>query len=141
MILPDSNVWVGGLVLIDQRYVDLRVDSVIRLRLAEIERLQMSRGKSEWLTVGLPMLGASLGAAVAPVLMEESLACQTGGASSQECGSEVPKPLIGAATGAIVFMIVGDLLATERWIELDIAGFEGTIGVVLGLRAWFRTQR
>ena len=141
MILPDSNVWVGRLVLLDNRYLDLRLDSVIRLRLDRIERLEKSRGKSAWLTLGLPLAGAALGAIVAPILMEESLACRTGAVDQRECGSEAPKPLIGAAVGAIVFMLVGNLVAEERWVELDISEYEGSVGLKLGARVRFRVGK
>ena len=138
---PPSRVWVGDLVLIDYRYLDLRIDTVIRVRLGDIDRLEISRGRSEWLTVGMPMLGASLGAIIAPALMQESIACDAGGGSSLECGSEAPKPLIGAAVGAVVFMLVGNLLAEERWMELDIGEYEGRVGVVLGTRVRFRVGK
>jgi hypothetical protein len=80
------------------------------------------------------MAGAALGALIAPALMQESITCQAGGGSSTECGSEAPKPLIGAAVGAVVFMLLGNLIAEERWMELDIREYEGTVGASLGLR-------
>jgi hypothetical protein len=86
----------------------------------------------------MPVLGASLGAILAPALMPESLECQAGGGSSQECGSESPKPLIGAAVGGIVFMLIGNLVGEERWVELDISEYEGALALSLGARMWFR---
>jgi hypothetical protein len=120
--------------MIDHRYLDLRIDTVVRFRLRDIDRLEISRGKSEWLTVGMPVAGAALGALVAPALMQESIACSAGGGSNLYCGSEAPKPLIGAAVGAVVFMLVGNLIAEERWLELDIGEYEGSVGVMLGGR-------
>jgi len=134
---PPSRVWVGDLVLLDHRYLELRIDTVIQLRLDRIDKLELSRGRSEWLTVGMPMLGAALGALIAPALMQESITCQAGGGSSSECGSEAPKPLIGAAVGALAFMLVGNLIAKERWMELDIGEYEGRVGVALGMRVRF----
>jgi hypothetical protein len=138
---PPSRVWVGDLVLLDHRYLELRIDTVIQLRLDRIDKLELSRGKSEWITVGIPMLGAALGAIIAPALMQESITCQAGGGSVTECGSEAPKPLIGAAVGGLAFMLVGNLLAEERWMELDIREYEGTVGVALGARVRFRVGR
>ena len=89
----------------------------------------------------MPMLGAALGAFIAPALMQESLACKTGALDQRECGSDTPKPLIGAAVGAIVFLLVGNLLAEERWMELDLGEYEGAVGVALGVRLRFRASR
>jgi hypothetical protein len=128
MTLPDTSVWVGGLVTLDRSSLVLRVDSAnptVRLDLGSIERLEVSRGKDPLLTIGLPVAGAIGGALLAPLLNGEPLACREDLVDDPACRSETPVPLIGAAAGTIVGLIVGNVAARERWLEIPSASWKG----------------
>jgi hypothetical protein len=131
MLLPDTAVWVGKLVVLADRHLVLAVDSAhprLRLPLREIERLEISRGHDPLLTIGGPIAGAVLGAVLVPALTEESVKCAADAANDPECQSETPEPLIGAAAGAIVFNILARLVARERWAEVPLgAGLAVTV--------------
>ncbi len=134
MAHPDTSVWTGGLVTLEERYLVLRVDSAnptARLDLRTIERLERSRGRDPLLTIGLPLVGAAVGAVVGPLLSDEPLACREDLVDDPACRSETPGPLIGAAVGAIAGAVLGGLVATERWQEIPIASL---MGVTVSLR-------
>jgi hypothetical protein len=137
MAHPDTSIWTGRLVTLGERYLVLRVDSAnptVRLDLRTIERLEVSRGRDPLLTVGLPIAGAAVGAAVGPLLNEESLACREDLVDDPACRSETPAPLVGAAVGAILGAVLGNLVATERWHEIPLTSLMGvTVSLRLGL--------
>jgi len=142
MVLPDTSVWVGGLVTLGQGSLVLRVDSAnptVRLDLRSIERLEVSRGKDPLLTIGLPVAGAIGGALLAPLLDGEPLVCRENLVDDPACRGEVPVPLIGAAAGTSVGIIVGSVAARERWLEIPSASWKG-VTVSVRIRHGFNSQ-
>jgi len=142
MTLPDTSVWVGSLVTLDRNSLVLRVDSAtptVRLDLGSIERLEVSRGKDPLLTIGLPVAGAIGGALLAPLLNSEPLACRENLVDDPACRSEVPVPVIGAAAGTMFGLLVGSLVARERWLEIPSASWKG-VTVSIRIRRGFNIQ-
>lgn len=138
MAHPDTSVWIGGLVTLDERYLVLTVDSAnptVRLDLRTVERLEVSRGRDPLLTIGLPVMGALSGALLAPLLDDEPLACQENLVDDPACQSETPVPIIGAAAGTILGVIVGNLVARERWLEIPSASWSG-VTVSIRVAEW-----
>jgi hypothetical protein len=128
MAPPDSMVWTGYLVTIDDRLLVLRaVDSApeMRLWLRQIERLDVSRGHDPLLTTGGPIAGAVLGTLLAPALIRDPARCDAA-PDDPACAYETPKRAIGAAAGAVLFGIATNLLAKERWVEFPLEGWVGT---------------
>ena len=123
MLPPDTNVWVGRLILYDSDVIHLRTVPAgeISLQLDSIERLEVSRGPNPLLIFGAPTLGAGLGVIIGPALMRGSIECEAHAILDEQCGSLTPKTVIGAAVGAVVLGFTGSLIARERWAEVHFS--------------------
>jgi len=123
MAPPDTNVWVGRLIVYDSDVIRLRTVPAgeISLQLDSIERLEVSRGPNPLLVFGAPSIGAGLGVIVGPALMRGSIECEAHAILDDQCRSLTPKTVIGAAVGAVVLGFTGSLIARERWAEVHLS--------------------
>lgn len=129
----ERDFQIGNLLLLGPRSLTILADSAnprMTFALSEIERLDVSRGHHPALIYGAPILGAALGALLAPAIMTEETRCSLDIVDDPECRKEAPDALVGAAIGALLFRIVSRRVARERWAEVPLERFR--LGAVVG---------
>ncbi|NIM49984.1 MAG: hypothetical protein GTN78_22410 [Gemmatimonadales bacterium] len=129
----EQDFQIGNLLLLGPRSLTILADSAnprMTFALSDIERLDVSRGHHPALVYGAPLLGAALGALLAPALSEEERDCALDIVDDPKCRKEVPDEFVGAAIGALLFRIVFSRVARERWAEVPLEQFH--LGAVVG---------
>ena len=112
-----------SLVLLEQDSVMVRggdVDTAIALDPRSIVRFELSRGKHPAATIGAPLVGAALGALVAPLLITETERCSWGLGTARQCEKLTSDEVVGVIVGALAFSLAARAIARERWREIPL---------------------
>jgi hypothetical protein len=118
LAVPEQVVLHSRLVLVHPGAVTVRggdLDSALTFPASVISRLEASRGKNPALILGGAAAGATLGAVLGPVFITESDVCKLGVGPPEDCRKETSEEVIGAIVGGVLFGLIGNALARERW--------------------------
>lgn len=104
-----------------------------------IFRIERSRGKTRLVTTGLPVVLGISGAMLAPDILPEDRTCRFR-PDEPDCQQQTPDWAIGAAIGAVGGLLLGRVLAPERWEDVAPRWIFGTArgsGLEVGYRISF----
>jgi hypothetical protein len=94
--------------------------AVTAVALEDIGQLRVNVGRDKASINTATLVGAILGAAIAPLTTPESYECLSSLAREGDCGHEVPSELVGALIGAGGLRMLARFALAERWVNVNL---------------------